>query len=332
MFRVLIAVAYMYICRGQLSDHMVTNCTDFDEFLAFRSTLNYAAIFNDIAPFQWNSQINAATYSCDALFQDKNEETCQADALNLDQARESNPKYVEDLSMGGNIRVTSFFIRDSGSCQDNQRPAYWSKSDIIALSKNPSTCGQYGNGNCELAFSKYSSYIHQKNGIVIGSFYYWAEAAAIRFGAKSITTVEYNPIQTNHRKVKITTPSQYAASFLTTPRDDLLVDFIISYSSLEHDGLGRYGDPLNAFGDLLSLGKAFCMLKPGGVLFLGLPIGQDEVQFNAHRIYGYYRLSIVLSLGFELVDVVSAAPFTINTYNGDSTQPVLVLRKPVEAV
>ena len=29
------------------------------------------------------------------------------------------------------------------------------------------------------------------------------------------------------------------------------VDFIFSYSSLEHDGLGRYGDPINPFADLV---------------------------------------------------------------------------------
>jgi hypothetical protein len=69
------------------------------------------------------------------------------------------------------------------------------------------------------------------------------------------------------------------------------------------------------------------MLKPGGILFLGLPLGRDEVQFNAHRIYGYRRLSIIFSLGFELIDIVSEEPFTINKYNGDSTQPVMVLRK-----
>ena len=45
-------------------------------------------------------------------------------------------------------------------------------------------------------------------------------------------------------------------------------DFGISYSSLEHAGLGRYGDPLNAVGDLQAMSRISCMLKPGGLFFL----------------------------------------------------------------
>lgn len=80
------------------------------------------------------------------------------------------------------------------------------------------------------------------------------------------------------------------------------VDFIFSYSSLEHDGLGRYGDPINPFADLVcfayrvpttvvdrklphlstlamqeSIARAQCMLKPDGVLFLGFPVGPDQI-------------------------------------------------------
>jgi hypothetical protein len=38
---------------------------------------------------------------------------------------------------------------------------------------------------------------------------------------------------------------------------------------VEHDGLGRYGDPINPFGDLESIARARCLLKHGGILFLG---------------------------------------------------------------
>lgn len=30
-------------------------------------------------------------------------------------------------------------------------------------------------------------------------------------------------------------------------------DAIVSFSGLEHDGLGRYGDPLNPYGDLSAM-------------------------------------------------------------------------------
>ena len=39
---------------------------------------------------------------------------------------------------------------------------------------------------------------------------------------------------------------------------------MITYSSLEHSGLGRYGDSLNPWGDLITMAKAWCLLKPKG--------------------------------------------------------------------
>ena len=67
-------------------------------------------------------------------------------------------------------------------------------------------------------------------------------------------------------------------------------DAIVSYSSLEHSGLGRYGDALNPFGDLLALARAWCVTVPGGSLTLGVSSGPvDKVYFNAGRIYGIHR-------------------------------------------
>ena len=62
------------------------------------------------------------------------------------------------------------------------------------------------------------------------------------------------------------------------------VDFIFSFSSLEHDGLGRYGDPINPFADLESVGRAWCMLKYGGIFMLGLPMALDTVVDILHYI------------------------------------------------
>lgn len=42
-----------------------------------------------------------------------------------------------------------------------------------------------------------------------------------------------------------------------------LVDFAISYSSWEHDGLGRYGDPVDPWGDVKAMQRASCYVKPG---------------------------------------------------------------------
>ncbi|RCN47679.1 hypothetical protein ANCCAN_06243 [Ancylostoma caninum] len=42
-------------------------------------------------------------------------------------------------------------------------------------------------------------------------------------------------------------------------------DFAITFSSIEHSGLGRYGDPLDPIGDLREVLKVMCLLKKGGI-------------------------------------------------------------------
>ena len=95
---------------------------------------------------------------------------------------------------------------------------------------------------------------------------------------------------------------------------------------MEHSGLGRYGDPINPFGVLEAIARIHCLLKPGGILFLGVPTNSDYLIWNAHRIYGSLRYQLILSMGWELVDVENNQVFDLK---GDATyyQPIVVLRK-----
>ncbi|VDM48084.1 unnamed protein product, partial [Toxocara canis] len=90
-------------------------------------------------------------------------------------------------------------------------------------------------------------------------------------------------------------------------------DFIVSYSSIEHSGLGRFGDPLDPKGDLREMQKIQCLLKRGGLLFLGLPCGADALVFNAHRLYGRLRLPMMFQ-GFKF----------LNMFVGNAAGPVQV--------
>jgi hypothetical protein len=81
-------------------------------------------------------------------------------------------------------------------------------------------------------------------------------------------------------------------------------DNAASYSSIEHSGLGRYGDPLSPCGDVEALQQLHCMLKSGGILFLGLQCSRDNssyIVFNAHRVYDTYRLNLLFN-GWKVLE------------------------------
>ena len=71
-------------------------------------------------------------------------------------------------------------------------------------------------------------------------------------------------------------------------KDFSLVDYCDSLSclhALEHFGLGRYGDPVNYDGHLVGWEHMFRMLKKGGKFYFSVPIGDQRIEFNAHRVF-----------------------------------------------
>lgn len=127
---------------------------------------------------------------------------------------------------------------------------------------------------------------------VIGSVTPWYESIALAYHGKPIS-IDYNKIHSDDPRIATLTVSEYA-------QNPIKFDYLFSISSFEHDGLGRYGDPLNPNGDREAMEKAKKMLNPGGLLFLAVPVGQDYIYWNAHRIYGEKRLPYLLE-GWEIV-------------------------------
>ncbi|VDP36039.1 unnamed protein product, partial [Heligmosomoides polygyrus] len=112
-----------------------------------------------------------------------------------------------------------------------------------------------------------------------------------------------------------------------------MFDFAISFSSIEHSGLGRYGDPVDPIGDLREVMKTMCILKKHGLFFLGLPRNQDGIHYNTHRFYGRIRLAMVMT-GFEWLNTFearSSLPLRYKredfNYRTDFTHDLFVLRK-----
>ena len=163
---------------------------------------------------------------------------------------------------------------------------------------------------------------------VIGTRLPWIEAALLEYGAGSVLTIEYSRIVTNVPRMWTMTPHEFLMAQEEAAREGRVetLDSIWSFSSLEHDGLGRFTDPINPYGDLQTMVKISCMLKPGGFFFLAVPANiHDMVYFNLHRFYGRIRYPLLLRY-FHPVQVF------IETITDDITQhnhPVLVLQNKV---
>jgi hypothetical protein len=114
-------------------------------------------------------------------------------------------------------------------------------------------------------------------------------------------------------------PLQIDLSGLTFVQEDgtLLSRFadnsVASLSSLhaiEHFGLGRYGDPLDADAYLRAMRSLARVLMPGGRLYFSVPIGQQRVQFNSQRIFNPLTIIEVFKdlklVSFSAVDDIGA--------------------------
>lgn len=103
-------------------------------------------------------------------------------------------------------------------------------------------------------------------------------------------------------------------------------DFAFSISSFEHDGLGRYGDPLDPEGDLRAMRDLHKLMAEEGILFLAVPVGPDCLVWNAHRIYGPLRLPKLLkNWGFLGSYGFMPTTYVFTRSPGYLCQPVLVL-------
>lgn len=76
-----------------------------------------------------------------------------------------------------------------------------------------------------------------------------------------------------------------------------LTDYCDSLSclhALEHFGLGRYGDPVDYEGHLTGWKNMSKMVKQGGKFYFSVPIGEQRIEFNAHRVFSLaYLMNLI---------------------------------------
>jgi Caenorhabditis protein of unknown function, DUF268 len=168
-------------------------------------------------------------------------------------------------------------------------------------------------------FSRYS--ISGRTVAVIGSATPLYEAYIEHFGGQPLT-VEYRPIR---HDIKDLLTFTFEEAMEKVKDRSLRSDHALCYSSIEHSGLGRYGDFLDPEGDLLTMEMVRNMVRPGGLFFLQIPVGPDALSWNATRIYGPARLLLLLA-GWELVDTFGYQSQLLDGRFGTASESIFVLK------
>lgn len=243
-------------------------------------------------------------------------------------SREIPPLLKDRYTLCGKIAVEDWYQDETGTPGSTLNfPA----STITALRERirRREPGSYGPTNLWLyeALAKFP--LSGREVAVMGSEFPWYEAMILEYGGKP-TTIEYRKITTDQPGLRTYTPDEFAKN----PRQ---FDVAFSISSFEHDGLGRYGDPINPDGDLAAMRRMKDIVKPGGLLFLALPVGKDILVWNAHRVYGRNRLPLLLE-GWKVVATFGFSDDLLNHQtigggeNRNYVQPVFVLENVSESI
>jgi hypothetical protein len=187
---------------------------------------------------------------------------------------------------------------------------------------------------------------------VFGSMDPYIETIALALGAASTTTFEYNALTFERDDMNVICCDEYREMLRSYQqhgasrefscdshiaidshsadgtecgrrRDDEEVnrfaasfDVVLSFSSFDHSGLGRYGDDIDPDGDRKAMSFARHVMKSNSnAIFLAtVPIGEDIIVWNLHRRYGAVRLPLLLAdfkevrrrLGYKADDAIGS--------------------------
>jgi hypothetical protein len=219
-------------------------------------------------------------------------------------------KYMNYINNNWELKWCKDMIDEMLNCCDN--------SEYEKLSPN-----DYPNSSLQFVevFNKFIN-LSGKTCLVLGSISPWVECLLLHFDAKSVTTLDYITPECNYYKINTVTMENH--------KKEMKYDVIISFSSLEHDGLGRYGDPINPNGDIDACIEAYSMLNKEGYFICGIPIGDGCIEGNFHRIYNRKRIDKVFSLFDYFIGSVNYQTFDekLNfTGNDWKNQPIFIYKK-----
>ncbi|MDH5719757.1 MAG: DUF268 domain-containing protein [Spirochaetia bacterium] len=115
---------------------------------------------------------------------------------------------------------------------------------------------------------------------------------------------DYRPAQ-----LKLSDLTSKHADLLKLPFKDNSVKSLSCMHTVEHVGLGRYGDKIDYDGDLKAIEELKRVLAQNGDLLFVVPLGKPKLVFNAHRIYSYDQIINYFN-GFSLKEFALIPDFS----------------------
>ena len=242
-------------------------------------------------------------FECDFLFEEAMDPILIKEEQVMKDTVKRGPPTVYDLpkdiaalyTYDYKVQLYGMYINNS-KWTEQEEITVWSKEEIeygTELLAKGELRGGYGSKTTdeikEILQKHMDDNVNNCHVLVIGSQSPWIETILLSLGASKVTTLEYAPIESQHPQLNPMTP--LALRKIIKSGEMPQFDSMVTFSSIEHSGLGRYGDALNPWGDLIAMAQAWCLLKPGARALVGVPGGKDAVHFNAHRTYGRTMLA-----------------------------------------
>jgi hypothetical protein len=157
--------------------------------------------------------------------------------------------------------------------------------------------------------------------LIGGSVSPWIESICLANQFTNITTSDYEVRKVEDDRIKFVHANELG---------ETKFDLIISFSSIEHDGLGRYGDPINPYGPFNAVDEFHESLNNNGCLLCGIPVLPEEkkqqpslIQGHCHVIFS--RKSVEkLFRKFKMIDVINQPDGWDHLWQH---QPIYILQK-----
>ena len=162
--------------------------------------------------------------------------------------------------------IWSHFLDELNKGKDGGPPGYMNSGKSVSkavswvLENILVSCGVPRNDNEPCHMSVFSAISPWAEAIL-----YWSASKLSRDNVQ-ITSVDFNPCILDDMPPNTISECQQTLDLVE--KSDTSFDLSVSYSGIEHDGLGRYGDPVNPDGDISALREMWLLTRPGGMLLV----------------------------------------------------------------